>query len=66
MKTRKIVFWHGKDPSLIKKLSPICLITDENDFYYDGTLEDFEKVFPKFIVMDDFLCVTQHNSFSQR
>ena len=66
---RKIIFWHGKEQSLEEKVKLICTLVDGN-YFYEGSLEDFEKVFPRFIVMnsdgESYLGITQHNGFGQR
>lgn len=72
MKTRKIWMWHGMLPDKLKaKLEAFCEpIIDECSsivFSYTGTLDNFEdKWGEKFIVMGEYICVTQFNSFGQR
>ena len=72
MKKRYIWFWHGinSDHKLIKKISKFCqleLYKGEQYYMFEGSLDDFEKLYnDKFIVVDDFIGVTQHSSFGQR
>jgi hypothetical protein len=68
MKTRKIWMWHGRLPqNLSDKLESFC-DKDENGAYsYTGTLEDFEEKWgSRFIVMDNFIGITQYSSFGAR
>jgi len=72
MKKRYIRFWHGFSPNdkLVQKIATFCHLElhDGKEFYaYDGSLDDFEKLYnSKFIVFDDYIAVTQRNTFGQR
>jgi len=66
--SRDIYFWHGRDPKFEAKIAKICRY-DETDYkyYWDGTLDDFEKAYgEKFIVLQGQICVTQFSNFGQR
>jgi hypothetical protein len=65
--SRNIYFWHGRDAKIVEKIAKICRYEASDECYWDGTLDDFEKVYGgKFIVYPGQICVTQFSNFGQR
>ena len=67
MKTRRIWMWHGRMPEeFLDRLDTFCDKKYES-YTYTGTLDDFEKHWgSRFMLMDDFIAVTQYTNFNPR
>jgi hypothetical protein len=70
-KGREIYFWHGFNKKIHDTLLPICVEAllangKEGLIYYDS-LDAFAKHYGRpFIVSDNWIAVTQCNTFGQR
>lgn len=67
MKRRYILFWHGRYPNLIKKIELFCPKTNDDNYFWEGSLDEFERLYgDKFIVFPDKIAITNYSSFGQR
>lgn len=69
--TYEIHFWHGFNLNLKNKLMCIGCIEKDGEIFYDGTLDDFKKLYNSDFMLyksDEYwyIAVTQHNNFSSR
>lgn len=68
----EIYFWHSHSQKLEDKLTSIFMddiVRDGDSLYYYGSLDEFAGQYGSIFMVrpnDKMICVTQHNSFSQR
>lgn len=58
---RKVLFWHGREASFERKVRRHCIEKD-GAYWWPGTLEEFEAIFPMFVVRDGILWVTHRKT----
>lgn len=64
---RGIIFFHGRDTELEKRVAKVCFYDVKNDeYYFEESLDDFALHFDRFMVLGNKIAVTQHKNFSQR
>lgn len=69
---RKVRYWHGKPWApegkthpLVEKVEANC-IEQDGEWWWIGSLDEFAEIFGKFLLMGDFIAVTQHSNFGTR